>query len=427
MSSIWKNKDFTLLISGQTVSTFGSGISSFAIPWLILEITGSALQMGFVIAAGLIPYLLLSLPAGVWADRYNRKHLMMLSNLGKLLLLLLIPLSTLFLKGISIELIYFVRIGMSFCDAIFDSSYGASLPNIVNKNQLKQANSAMQTGIAASTIIGPAIAGILLIKLGASLLLLIDCATYLLSIISLMMIKKDFSPKKSQKKNLMSKDIAEGILYVWKQPTVRTLTILAFFSNISNAAISIVLLYRLKVELNISPELIGIVLSGISVGALSASLLSTALGKKFNMKKIMYFSLFVQIIPPFLIILTKNPFVMASATVLMGSAGVLWNIYAESLRQSIIPNEMLGRAGASIKMVSSASIPMGSSAGGALGELFGTLVVFVLSGSIRFFNLLLAVKMNIEDIENAETPNKVNIEKDFKATPTLEGRSNNLK
>lgn len=178
VSSIWKNKDFLWLFTGRTISQLGTSITTFAIPWLLLQLTGSAIQTGIAFAVGFVPYLLLSLPAGVWADQHNRKTMMIIADSGRLILLLSIPLTHLLVGEIPVFLLYAVQAGVSMFSALFDAAYGACLPNIVDRSQLQEGNAALQTGFSMSRIGGPVIAGILISLLGAANTLLFDVASY---------------------------------------------------------------------------------------------------------------------------------------------------------------------------------------------------------------------------------------------------------
>ncbi|MCL6600440.1 MAG: MFS transporter, partial [Alicyclobacillus macrosporangiidus] len=119
--SVWKNRDFRWLITGQTVSELGSAVSGFTLPWLMLQMTGSALQMGLGFAVGFLPYLLLSLPAGVWADRRDRRRLMMLADAIRMLLIATIP-AAYALGMLTVAQLYLVMAGMSACNAVFDAA-----------------------------------------------------------------------------------------------------------------------------------------------------------------------------------------------------------------------------------------------------------------------------------------------------------------
>ncbi len=91
VAPLWRNRNFMLLWSGQTISVFGSTISDLAFPLLVLALTGSPAQTGLVLALEAVPFLVFSLPVGAWVDRWNRKKVMILCNIGNALTLASIP------------------------------------------------------------------------------------------------------------------------------------------------------------------------------------------------------------------------------------------------------------------------------------------------------------------------------------------------
>src|SRR5690349_5404228 len=89
--SLWCNRDYLLLLSGQTISNFGTEASQLAFPLLVLALTNSPLQAGILSGLRLVPYLFLGLPAGAWVDRWDRKRLMIYCDLIRALVLGSIP------------------------------------------------------------------------------------------------------------------------------------------------------------------------------------------------------------------------------------------------------------------------------------------------------------------------------------------------
>jgi MFS family permease len=378
--SVWRNRDFIWLIGGQTVSEFGSAVSAFAIPWLLLQMTGSALQMGLAFAIGFVPYLLLSLPAGVWADRHNRKRLMMAADTLRMLLVLSIPVAHAFGALVPAHL-YLVMALMSACNAVFDASYTSCLPNVVGKDQLQVANSALQAGMSTSQILGPALAGTAVGFIGAANTLVVDALSYAISAASLLAIRRPFSTHGLvTTEGGMLQQIAEGLRYVWSHRLIRTISLFTLVGNLGGSAASALVLYRLTHDLHASASWSGLVMTGVSVGAIIGSVLSGIVARRFSMGAIMMVSLFLFAIPDFVTAWARQPFVIGCANVLLGVSMVLWNVQSMSLRQSVIPDHLRGRANSSIRMIVWASIPLGNAAGGAFGQWFGAPTVFITTG-----------------------------------------------
>lgn len=150
--------------------------------------------------------------------------MMMLADFGKLILLVSLPIGYLF-GHFSVYHLYVIQAGMSALSALFDAAYGACLPSLVSKDQLREANSVLQTGISLSQILGPALGGTMVAAIGAPYTIFVTAGTYLISIFSLVRIRKSFSvihcTNQSSKPDMLSQ-IKEGFLYVWNQKLIRT-------------------------------------------------------------------------------------------------------------------------------------------------------------------------------------------------------------
>src|SRR5438105_1203498 len=131
-ASLWRNYDYLLLWSGQIISSIGTQVSDLAFPFLVLALTNSPAQAGFVGAAGMLPYLLFSLPAGALVDRWNRKRVMILCDSGRALSLGSIPLA--FALGrLTLAQLYIVSLIEGTLFVFFNIAEVASLPRIVRK------------------------------------------------------------------------------------------------------------------------------------------------------------------------------------------------------------------------------------------------------------------------------------------------------
>lgn len=267
--AIWSNRNFLVLVSGQSLSSLGTAMTNFALPWLLLEVTGSALQMGIGFAIEMLPYLLLSIPAGVWADRYNRKRLMIAVDLIRMLLILSLPVIHLFAKLTVLE-IYGVMVLMSACSALFDAAYGAALPVIIGEKSLVEGNALRSTGASTARILGPVLGGSLIAWLGAADTLIVDAVSYLLSTISVAFVQRAFASygeTYKDKHNFLS-DAREGIHYLFNHSLIRRLAVLASIINLWGEAVFSVLLYHMRNELHIGSTGSGIIMTAVALDCL---------------------------------------------------------------------------------------------------------------------------------------------------------------
>ncbi len=378
MKSVWRNRDFVWLVSGQTISQFGAAITQFAIPWLILELTGSAAQMGLAFAVGFTPYLLLSLPAGVWADRYNRKQLMLIADAVRMLLVLSIPLGH-WLGVLGMWQLYIVQAGMSACAAVFDTAYVACLPNVVKKEQLATANSILQTGSSASQILGPPLAGLMVGFMGAADTIVLNGLSYLISIASLLLIQKAFSAadREPRQKANMFAEIGEGLRFVWNHQLIRSIGLFTMAGNLGASAAEAVLLYHLERNLHLQPAVAGAVMVGFSAGTIAGSLIAAFIGRRLPMGKVLNLSLGGMGLSALIMGLAPEAWIIGAANFGAGLFAVVWNVQSMTLRQSVIPDHLLGRAASALRMIAWGSMPLGSAAGGTMGQLFGAPAVFL--------------------------------------------------
>jgi MFS family permease len=160
-----RNRDFKVLLVSQGISALGDAVSFTALPLLVLALTGSGLAMGFVGALQTLPILVFGLVAGAIADRSDRKRMMFLADLGRCLLTALIPLSV-WLGGPTMAVIVLVTVPISILRAFFLASYTASIPTLVGRSQVGDANAIFEAVYTIGFIIGPAIAGILATTIG---------------------------------------------------------------------------------------------------------------------------------------------------------------------------------------------------------------------------------------------------------------------
>ncbi|WDL96728.1 MFS transporter [Alicyclobacillus sp. ALC3] len=371
------NREFLVLIGGQSLSSLGTAITNFALPWLLLQVTGSALQMGIGFAIETIPYLVLSIPAGVWADRYNRKRLMMRMDALRLIIIVSLPVIHLF-SSIQVFEIYGVLVLMSASSAVFDASYGAALPLVMGKDFLKEGNVLRSVGTSTARVLGPAIGGALVVWLGATNTLNVDAGSYLASLISLAVIRKPFSEGVAGQR-LSSRflvEAREGMRYLFGHPLIRKLVLLASIINLWGEAVFSVLLYHMRSELHIGATWSGVVMTFVGVGILIGSLSSLWIMNHTPVVTSITGLLILQVAMPATLSFTAYPALIALCVLVYASTSGIWSVLSSVIRQSVVPNQLLGRVGSANRLFSWIAMPVGSASGGAIAQEFGAWNVF---------------------------------------------------
>ena len=191
--SLWQQADFVKLWAGESVSLVGSEVSALALPLTsVLILQASPLQVSLVAAAAWLPYLC-SLFAGVWIDRVRRRPLLLTANVGRALLMGLIPLAFLG-HWLSLGLLVGVALGTGLLTVIFNLSYGSYLTTLVPRADLLAGNSALQASASLAKVSGPSLAGVLVQVVSAPLTLVVDVISFVVATGSLLTIRARETP-----------------------------------------------------------------------------------------------------------------------------------------------------------------------------------------------------------------------------------------
>src|SRR5579872_1719952 len=240
--SLLRNRDFMLLWSGQTLSDIGGAVSALAFPLLVLAVTHSPAQPGFAAALRALPATLLSLFAGVLVDRWNRKWVMLVCDMGRALSLASIPIAYAlgFLSIWQLYITAFIEGGLLI---LFDLAKTAAVSQVVARTQLSTAIAQDEFVEGTTALFGPSLSGALY-TLGAMFPFIADAVSYLVSIGTLLLIRTPFQlERKSVRRNVLV-EMREGMAWLWHQPFLLTMSLLmgAGSFGLSGWALIIILL-----------------------------------------------------------------------------------------------------------------------------------------------------------------------------------------
>ncbi|MBQ5311959.1 MAG: MFS transporter [Oscillospiraceae bacterium] len=202
-------RKFLLLWAGELISSIGGGLSSFGLGVYVFNMTGRASDMALVTLIGFLPTLLLSVPAGVLADRYDRRLLMMtgdgFSALGILFILICM------LNGGAALWQICLGVGISAVfSALLEPSYRATVTDLLTTEEYSKASGLVSLAGSARYLISPVIAGVLLLISDIKLLLVIDICTFLLTVTAAAVVRRSISVKKSEVSGTFLENMKEG-------------------------------------------------------------------------------------------------------------------------------------------------------------------------------------------------------------------------
>jgi MFS family permease len=268
-----RDHNFRLLLTGSTISLLGDQCYLVALPWLVLQMTGSAVAMGTILMAAAIPRAVLMLMGGVLSDRISPRKIMMITGSARTLYVAAIGLLV-WLHVLRIWELYALSFAFGVADAFSFPAGQAYLPSLVTREQMVAANSALQSTAQLTTIAGPAPAGIVIKMLGTAWAFFLDAISFLFIIAALWRLPDPPAQPAAAPRRAVLPSILEGFAYVRKDVPLRALMLLAAVINFCVAGpIGVGLAYLVKTKFN-SPTAYGVTVSAAAAGGLLGSLLA---------------------------------------------------------------------------------------------------------------------------------------------------------
>jgi MFS family permease len=239
---LWHHQDFLRLWFGDTVSQFTAQVTQLALPTAAILLLGAGpFQMGILGALQLLAFPTLGLFVGVWADRYRRRPIMIIANLGRMATLGSIPIA--FTLGLlSMPLLYLVGLITGVCTVFFDVSYQSYLPVLIEKADLVEGNSKLQLSASAGQVGGQALAGFLIDLVGAARAIAVDAGGFLTSALALFSIRKQEPKPQSTADPHFFNEMKEGAKVVLGSPILRNIAGCTATSNLGSSMVFVVLL-----------------------------------------------------------------------------------------------------------------------------------------------------------------------------------------
>jgi MFS family permease len=395
-SGLWRHRDFMRLWSAETISQFGTQVTLLALPLAaILVLDASAFEVALLQAVEFLPFILVSLPAGVWVDRMPRRPILIVGDLGRAALLASVPVAYAF-DVLTLAQLYVVGFSAGVFTVFFDVAYQSYLPSLVERDELVEGNSKLEISRAGAQLGGPALAGVLVELVRAPTAILLDAVSFLGSAAFLFRIRKrEEPPSRTEEQPSMRRELSEGLRYVLGHSLLRPIAACTGSSNFFGMVVySVFLVYAVR-ELGLTPGVIGIVLAVGNVGWLAAALTANRIARRIGVGTTIVAS--AALFGPAQLLVPLAPDGNAAAPVLVAAfaltlfGAVVYNITQVSLRQAIAPERIQGRMNAVMRFLVWGTIPLGSFAGGALASWIGlrpTLWVGAIAGAFTFLPVL---------------------------------------
>ena len=350
----------------------------------MFRLTGSALALGATLAIYTAPQLFFGLAIGAWTDRTDRKRLMIVVDLLSAVTIASVAVAS-FAGLLSLWWIYAVVFVSSALSIFFMAAEFGAIQSLVDAGELVSANGRIQASFAAAAVLGPLTAGALLVFVPVEAILLLDAASFLVSAAMLSLIARPFNAPLTKRATSIRQDIVEGLRYVLSHPVLRNISLMMAMINMVGATVFAQLVLFAKQALRAEDSEVGLLFAAGGAGVVLLSLAAGPLRKRWSFGNVALGALMLSGLLTIAFAYTTSLWIAVVLWALVSGLGILFNINTGSLRQSIVPNHMLGRVISIAMVLAWAANPVGALAGGILIERSGDVrLVYAVIGLLTF-------------------------------------------
>jgi len=378
-TALRRNRAFVLFTAGQLASDAGTGLLMLAVLLHVYAASHSTRVTTIAFLAETVPTILLSPWAGVVADRGDRRRILMTADLLRAVLLM--PL----LVTPRLDMLIGVLAMQSAVGAVFRPAYRSFVPSLVPAGQLASANGVTSSTMAVLMLVCPPVGAALYAAFGFGVVVVIDAVTFLVSVTTLWFVRPAYAvPVQRTDRQSVRADLLGGARVLAARPVVRLLLTTAICFGVLQAILSPVLVPFFEGVLHATPSQIGLAVAAQGVGTLLAGMVVTWLGGRVHPARLFamgcsgvaVFALFFTLAPNF-------PFAVAML-VCVGVPGVLLNVGEQTLLQTLVPDQMLGRAMGLLGMAESVATLAGASVPAFATGILGVRGVLLVGASGAF-------------------------------------------
>ncbi|MEV4016593.1 MFS transporter [Nonomuraea angiospora] len=366
---LFRNRDFTLLWGGAAFTTLGAQVTILVYPLLVLWAGGSASAAGAVTGAALLPYLLVQLPAGAIADRYDRRRLMIISDLGCLVATSSVMLAV-FLDRVWLPHLMAAAFVQGSLAIFYDLAERSAVKNLVPEEQIPAALSQNEARHRAMMMLGQPLGGFLL-SFVRWVPFLFTALAHLTSLLMLLAIRKRFQGERADKRETsLLADVGEGVGWLWRQTFLRNVMILVAVSNLVFEGMSLALMVVIR-DSGGNPGTIGVVVAIGGVGGLVGALTAIWWRRRLSLPALIVAGLVVWTlcVPPLAYV--SNPILLGVVFAFCGYIGGVFNVAGGVYMVGLAPDHVLSRAISVAMLIGAGASFLGAFGGGFVLDTAG--------------------------------------------------------
>lgn len=384
---LWRHTDFLKLWVGQTISVVGSEVSNIALPTIaILQLHATAAEVGLLAATQQVAFPVLALFAGVFADRFRRRPMMIVADVVRALAILSIPIAAA-LSMLSLVQLYVVAIVLGVGTVIFDIAYLAYVPGLVSRADILEANTKLEVTFSGARLVGPSLGGLLIQLIGAAQAMLADAISFVVSVVTVIWIRQpEPSPQHpTAPRASVLADIREGLRFVLHDPILRALLLMLTIGGLGFHLQDPALFLFAYRDVHLSPALFGLVFAAGGAGAVVGAMVVGTVVRRLGVGNSLAMSnvlLAVAFMAWPLALLGAPVLILGVLMFLAGICDSIYNVSQVSLRQAVTPSRLQGRMTATMRTVFWGVRPISNVAGGVMAGALGAPATIVIGSLI---------------------------------------------
>ena len=387
---LWRDGEFLKLWAGQGISEIGSQVSLLALPTVAILVLGATpFQVGLLAACENLAFPLLGLIAGVYVDRLRRRPIMIACDIGRLLALASVPIAFA-LNVLSMPQLYAVALITGVGTVFFDVAYQSYLPALIPRTDLID-NTKLQVTSSVAQMAGPALGGFLIQLLGPARAVAADAASFLVSVASLIWIRRaepSPAPASESGRRGFFAEMWEGIQVVFGNSTIWKIAGSTSTSNLGSNlffAVFLIFVYR---TLHLNPGTVGVIFAAGAIGGLLGALTAAWIPRRIGLGPTLFVTILLGGLSLVLVPLAQYGFAipLLFASMFLGSfVNPVYNINQVSLRQAITPDRVQGRMNATVRTIIWGTNPIGAFIGGIIGSAYGIIPALYVGIAVSLF------------------------------------------
>ncbi|MFE9024346.1 MFS transporter [Streptomyces sp. NPDC007808] len=397
--------DFQWLWASVTVSSLGDGMRFVALPLLAAQLTSDPRHVAFVYLAEQLPLLLFGLPAGALADRFDRRRILWVVDAVRALVVGALAVAAA-AHAMTIPLLAVVGFLLGLGQTLYNGAWSGMVPALVAPTELTRANARLQSGaLITDTLLGTPL-GAVLFGIAAALPFAVDAVSFAAAAVLALMLRGNFQPRPQAAPSTwrrLGRDATQGVRWLWQHRLLRRLCLASGVINlVGGGLIAILVLYAQRI-LGLSSLGFAFLVAAFALGGVAGAMATPRLNSRFGTPRVLRLTAAATAVAAAAAGTASSGLVAAACIASYGAANLAWNVIAVSLRQALVPAELLGRVGMAYQMVIGGGTTLGAAAAGFTAGSFGLRAPFYIGGALLFAISLISMRSTAKDASASHT------------------------